>query len=226
MSDELQPDDQPDALGDRGPPGASEPASTGQLRDTSVFIAVYQTLAVRRGGHLDLLWRVPAFVLTAETFIYAGIFVITPKQAIVVLGLLGIATAVLGAMTMRRAHLAGNVDDHDRQPRTQPANPRLGASASSSAVHTGRPADSLPSALRRVLAAVVACEAGDVGEHLADRPPDAVALQQRGGRLAIAQAVAASQPVRQVDRAVPLDPAQTAARRVQLAVPAPLDHHD
>lgn len=60
---------------------------------------------------MDLVWRVPAFVLTAETLIYAGLFVIKLRLAIAVLGALGAAIASFGAMTMRRAHLSTKVDD-------------------------------------------------------------------------------------------------------------------
>jgi len=111
MSDEQQADDKPAAAGDsrRASP---EPVSTGQQRDTGVLVAVYQALIVQQSNHFDLLWRVPAFVLTVETFIYAGIIVITSKQAIVVLCLLGLLTAVFGAMTMRRAQLAVNMDNY------------------------------------------------------------------------------------------------------------------
>jgi hypothetical protein len=111
MSDEQQADDQPAALGDHGLV-SREPVSAGQRPDTDVLIAVYQALVARQCDRLDLLWRVPAFVLTVETFIYAGIIVITPTLAIVVLSFLGFFTAVFGAMTMRRAQLASNIDEY------------------------------------------------------------------------------------------------------------------
>ena len=51
---------------------------SGERPQSEVLIAVYQALVARRGSSLDLVWRVPAFVLTAETLIYAGLFVIKP----------------------------------------------------------------------------------------------------------------------------------------------------
>ena len=81
-------------------------------QESEVLIAVYQALIARHGTSLDLVWRVPAFVLTAETLIYAGLFVIKLRLALAVLGALGALIAFLGAMTMRRAHLSAKVDDH------------------------------------------------------------------------------------------------------------------
>ena len=110
MSDEQHADDQPTATADHRL-APREPESAGLHQDPGVVLAVYQTLAARRSSHADVLWRVPAFVLTAETFVYAGLLIITPRQAIIVLGLLGVLTALFGAITMRRAQLAAGIDD-------------------------------------------------------------------------------------------------------------------
>jgi hypothetical protein len=88
------------------------PVSGERPQDSEVRIAAYQALVARHGSSLDLIWRVPVFVLTAETLIYAGLFVIKLRLALAVLGALGTLIAFLGAMTMRRAHLSAKVDDY------------------------------------------------------------------------------------------------------------------
>ncbi len=88
------------------------PVSGERPQDAEALIAVYQALVARRGTSLDLVWRVPAFVLTAETLIYAGLFVIKPGIATAILGILGVLVAFFGAMTMRRAQLSGKIDSY------------------------------------------------------------------------------------------------------------------
>jgi hypothetical protein len=87
------------------------PVSGEQPQESEVLIAVYQALVARHGISLDLVWRVPAFVLTAETLIYAGLFVIKLRLALAVLGALGALIAGIGAATMRRAQLSSKVDE-------------------------------------------------------------------------------------------------------------------
>ena len=87
------------------------PGSDEHPQESEVLIAVYQALVARLGTSLDLVWRVPAFVLTAETLIYAGLFVIKARLALAVLGALGALIAGIGAATMRRAQLSSKVDE-------------------------------------------------------------------------------------------------------------------
>jgi hypothetical protein len=75
-----------------------------------VVIAVYQTLYSRYDNHTDLIWRVPSFILTAETLIFAGIFTITSRLAVGVLGVLGALISFVGLLTMRRFDLSALVD--------------------------------------------------------------------------------------------------------------------
>lgn len=88
------------------------PVSGDQPQESEALIAAYQALVARHGTSLDLVWRVPAFVLTAETLIYAGLFVIKLRLALAVLGALGTLIAGIGAATMRRAQLSSKVDEH------------------------------------------------------------------------------------------------------------------
>ena len=73
-------------------------------------LAIYQTLWARYDNHTDLIWRVPAFILTADTLIFAGIFTINSRLAVGVLGCLGALISFVGLFTMRRFDLSALVD--------------------------------------------------------------------------------------------------------------------
>lgn len=73
-------------------------------------VAVYQTLFLRYQSNTDLQWRVPSFVVTAEAFVFAGLFTLNSKAAVMLLGLLGFLLAIGGSLTMRRLELAAILD--------------------------------------------------------------------------------------------------------------------
>src|ERR1700677_4116213 len=74
------------------------------------IIAIYQTLYARYDNHTDLIWRVPSFILTAEALVFAGIFTISSRMAVGVLGSLGAIIAFVGLLTMRRFDLSALLD--------------------------------------------------------------------------------------------------------------------
>jgi hypothetical protein len=75
-----------------------------------VIIAVYQTLYARYENHTDKIWLIPSLILAAETLLFAGVFAISSRLAVGVLGVLGFVIAFVGLMTMRRFDLSALLD--------------------------------------------------------------------------------------------------------------------
>jgi hypothetical protein len=89
---------------------ARERTQSGHDRHAADLV-LYSNLFLRYDSNTDLQWRVPATVMTVESFVYLGLVTIQHNNAARwCLAILGALLAVIGAASMRRIELTALAD--------------------------------------------------------------------------------------------------------------------